>query len=454
LAGAAAALLAALATAPAIAAPAAADQPASAGLAGSGRARTPIQHLIVLMQTGHSFDNYFGTYPGAEGIPPGVCQRPSAAQLTTKGCVAPFRLGDRPPEQLAQDRVTWRRQYNGGKMNGFLAAYRTQGRDGTTAMGYYTGEDLPFSWNAAAEYVLFDRFFSSARSGTRLNHAFWVSGAPTPHGSEAVPPGGYTAPTIFDRLQAAGVPWKFYVESYDPRTTFRTPGNAQRQGQLAKVPLLSYARFVDDPARYRKIEDTGELFRDLATGTLPAVSYVVTAGSSEAPPSSPRAGQRFIQRLVTALAKSPTWSSSALLWTYDGWGGWYDHARPVQVDRYGYGFRVPAVLVSAYARHGYVDHGTLDYTSVLRFIEDNWSLPSLAARDATAASISGAFDFAAEPRPAELVSGQARPAPPGRVPAPVIYLLYGAAVVAAAVVIELAVLRGARSTVPRPGPAP
>jgi len=411
-----------------------------------------VEHLVVLMQTGHSFDNYFGTFPGADGIPAGVCQRPSVGQLTDKGCVAPFRLGSRPPEDLDHGRVAWRRQYNSGKMNGFLAAYRKQGRDGTTAMGYYDGEDLPFYWNVAARNVLFDRFFGSARSGSMLNHVFWVTGGPTPGGGEEAPRGGYTAPTIFDRLRAAGVSWKFYVENYEPRTTFRTPGAGSRQGQLSKVPLLSYPRFVDDPKLRRHIVDAGQYYRDLESGTLPAVSYMVTAGSSEGPPGSPRAGQRLVHRMVSELAKSRYWSSSAFLWTYDGWGGWYDHVKPPQVDTYGYGFRVPAVLVSAYARRGHVDHTRLDYTSVLRFIEDNWDVRPLSTRDARANSIAGAFDFSAPPRPAELVSFEApSPAAP-RVPSHVVYLLYGAALVGAAAAVTLAV--GGRRRTPRAGSRP
>jgi phospholipase C len=438
----------ALSAVPALAAPPPSATP-PAGATGpsvdsSGpRPKTPIEHLVVLMQTGHSFDNYFGTYPGADGIPAGVCQRPSVNQLTDKGCVRPFRLAGRPPEVLDHGRTTWRRQYNTGKMNGFLAASRKQGRDGTTAMGYYDGDDLGFYWNAAARNVLFDRFFSSARSSSRLNHFYWVTGGPTPQGSEVVPKGGYTAPTIFDRLQAAGVSWKFYVESYDPKVTFRTTAAGKRQGQLTSVPLLNYARFLDDPALAGHVVDARQYNRDLEAGTLPSVAYVVTAGSSEAPPGSPRAGQRFVQRMATALAKSPYWSSSAFLWTYDGWGGWYDHAPPPQVDQYGYGFRVPAVLVSAYARRGQVDHTPLDYTSVLKFVEENWGVAPLSERDAKANSLSGAFDFSAGARPAELVSSE-RAAAVVSVPSHVVYLFYGAAVVVAVSAFLLAAVRRRR----------
>ena len=109
--------------------------------------------------------------------------------------------------------------------------------------------------------------------------------------------------------------------------------------------------------------------------------------------------------------RSPEWSSTAFVLTYDSWGGWYDHVRPPTVDRYGYGFRVPALLVSPYARHGAIDHTTLDFTSILRFIEDNWHLAPLAQRDASANSIASAFDFSAPPRAAEIVptSRQATP---------------------------------------------
>ena len=149
-----------------------------------------------------------------------------------------------------------------------------------------------------------------------------------------------------------------------------------------------------------------------------------------------------MQTLVATLMRSSAWRSSAFLWTYDGWGGWYDHVRPPR----GYGFRVPALLVSAYARRGRVDATRLDFTSILRFVEQNWRLAPLAHRDAHASSLMSAFDFRRGPRPARFISTQR-----GSVLGPeprreIIYALYVGAMALAALVVGWAALR--RTTEP------
>jgi phospholipase C len=308
-------------------------------------------------------------------------------------------------------------------------------------MGYYDAADLPFYWNVADRFTLFDSFFSSARVGTRLNHFYWVAGVPTPDGSEAIPTGGYgDIPTIFDRLTDRGVPWKFYVEHLDPNATYRT-----RPAATARVPLLAFARFLDDPRLAGHVVDLSEYDRDIAAGTLPAVAYVVANGSNEQPPSRIGNGEDLVRHMTGELAKSAYWSSSAFLWTYDGWGGWYDHVAPPPVDAYGYGFRVPALMVSPYSRVGEVDHTTLDYTGILRFIEDNWQLAPLGTRDAASPGLRSAFDFAAGPRPPELL-GTDRVASPVTTRARwVVYSCYGGIVlVAAAIATTLTVLRRRR----------
>ena len=127
-----------------------------------------------------------------------------------------------------------------------------------------------------------DRFFSSARYGNRANRSYWVSAAPQPGGNGRPPAGGYgNGQTIFDRLQAAGVSWKFYVENYDPKQTFRAVSAADPAGQTVRVPLLNYARFVDDPQLSSHIVDLSQYYRDLSTGSLPAVAYIASSGSSE-----------------------------------------------------------------------------------------------------------------------------------------------------------------------------
>lgn len=411
---------------------------------GSGKhaPRTPIKHFITLMQENHSFDNYFGSYPGADGTPPGVCM-PFDADDPKGGCVKPFHLGNRSVTDLGHTRTVFNAQYDGGRMDGFISSYRRQGQSGLHSMGYYDDRDIPYYWNIADNYVLFDRFFTSSGAGSVWNHMFWVTGTPGNPRDDSIPPGGFgDLPTIFDRLEQAGVSWKFYVQNYDPTINFRTIRTAEkgeRASQVVWVPPLSYARYVDDPRLRSHIVDLSEYYQDVARGTLPAVSYIVPSGASEHPPGRIQAGERFVRSLLNALASSGSWKDSAFTWTYDDWGGWYDHVKPPKVDKYGYGFRAPSLVVSAYARRGHVDHTQLDFTSILKFIEENWNLRPLAKRDAAANSIGVAFDFRAGPRPPEYISTVRVPAAPPEGRRPVIYTAYGLALA-----LSVAIFAGAR----------
>ena len=401
---------------------------------------TPIRHLVVLMQENHSFDNYFGTYPGADGPPAGTCL-PRSFQSITLGCASPAHVGGRAVLGLGSDPALFARQYRGGRMDGFVAAYRVgRGLGGLpNPLGFYDDRDLPFAWNLADQYVLFDRFFSSARGGSVWNHLFAISATPGNPAADELPKAGYPATTtIFDRLEEAGLPWRFYVKGFDPTNTIDSPGVGDRVAQLLQVPLLAMPRVVRSPRLASNIVDMEEFYRDAQAGRLPAVSYIAPGGLNEHPPGKLVAGQTFVRTIVDELMRSPDWSSTAFVLTYDSWGGWYDHVRPPAVDRYGYGFRVPALLVSPYAKRGVIDHTTLDFTSVLRFVEDNWRLAPLATRDANAQSIASAFDFTAAARPAAIVSTLRAPSPAATVRTGAVYWAYGGAVLLALVAVGAA----------------
>jgi phospholipase C len=418
--------------------------PASAAPGGGGpggiTTTTPIHHFIFLMQGDRTFDNYFGTYPGADGIPDTACQQ-LVLNRPQSGCVQPFALNGSTPAPLTPGASVINAQLDSGKMDGFVAAFAAQGQDGTTAMGYYDQRDLPYYWNLAQSYVLFDRFFSSVPYGYRANRSYWVSAAPQPGGGDSVSAAGYgNQLTIFDRLNAAGISWKFYVQDYQPSQTFRARTKADPASQTVRVPLLNYARFVDDPQLNSHIADLNQYYKDLADGTLPAVAYVASSGSSERSARSIPAGQTLVHSMVTQLMLSRFWSSSAFMWSYDGSGGWYDHVQPPR----GFGLRVPALLVSPYAKHGQVNSTTLDYTSALKFIEQNWGLAALTSRDAHAASLTSAFNFAAAPRPADIVGmTQAQDHTP-LVDIGVIYVWYGGAAAVGLVCIAVAAVTSDR----------
>jgi phospholipase C len=418
-----------------------------AGASAAVAPRTPIKHVISLMQENHSFDNYFGTYPGADGTPAGTCQ-PYSVTKPKAGCVKPYRIGNRAIEDLNHGPKIFRAQYRRGRMDGFMAAFvrASGGLKNPQTMGYYDDGDIPYYWNVADNYTLFDRFFTSAKTGSLTNHMYWATGTSGHLKTDGVIPekGFGDLTTIFDRLEEKGISWKFYVQNYDPRITFRARILGDRGSQIVWVPLLNYGRYIDDPRLFSHIVPLEQYYEDLRRGTLPAVSYVAPSGSSEHPPGSIKAGETFVRTMINALMRSSAWPSSAFTWTYDDWGGWYDHVKPPQVDASGYGFRAPALLVSPFAKRGYVSHETLDFTSILKFIEENWGLRPMASRDRRARSIADGFDFAAGPRNAVFLS-RAREVPRRKEPKrAAVYVSYSIALLLVLFVIGLAMLHDRR----------
>ncbi|MGA2480656.1 MAG: alkaline phosphatase family protein, partial [Spirochaetia bacterium] len=327
-----------------------------------------IDHVIFLLQENHSFDNYFGTFPGVEGIPPG-----SAVQG-----VSPFHLPSAVTQNLPHSLWAARAAINEGGMDRFVTAEGS--RD---TMGYYDRSDIPNYWSYAEHFTLADHFFCSAIGPSLPNHLFAVSSQ-----SEGVtsnisrPPGdGFTAPTLPDRLNEAGVSWKSYVGDKDP------------QAFSALNPLPGFATFrTSSRMREHLVANTG-LFRDLRDGTLPSVSWVFPNGEeSEHPLTDIRFGMWYVTAIVNAVMKSGFWQDTVIVVSWDEYGGFYDHASPPRLDATGYGPRVPALVISPFARPG-VDRGQYDFTSVLRFIEDRWGVAPLSARDGNARSIGGALDM-------------------------------------------------------------
>jgi phospholipase C len=413
------------------------------------QANTPIKHLIVLMQENHTFDNYFGTYPGADGEPVGV-KMPVDPANPSAGFVTPWHIGTSTITDISHNATTYVEQFDKGKWDGFVSALNTRNQDGRIAMGYYDSRDIPYYWNLAGNYVLFDNFFSSAKDGSFANHMYWVAATfPQVKKGQQLSTLLENVPTIFDRLQAAGVSWKFYVENYDPGITYRNQASqGNRESQVVWVPLVNFDRFIDDPALSSHIVDLKQYYVDLRQGTLPAVAYIVPSGASEHPPESPSVGEHTVKNLLQELMRSDAWNSSAFMLLYDDWGGWYDHVIPPQVDAAGYGPRVPGLLVSPYAKKGFIDSTQLDFTSVLKFIEANWNIPSLETRDASANNFLSAFDFKQAPRqPAFLSVSYGVAVIPSKAPSIVIFSLYGLALLLTILAIGFATASIRRSRV-------
>jgi len=434
------------------------SMPAAAAGGSPEAPATPIHHFVILLQENHTFDNYFGTYPGAEGIPKNTCV-PADPTAGPRPCVRPFPMGNRSVIDLDHSHSSALMDLAHGRMDGFVQAQNIRTGDGAQAMGYYDASDVPFYWNVADRYVLFDHFFSSDLGGSFLNHVYWVA-ANAGNAGQSVPLGGLRLTTIFDLLQAAGVPWKFYVQNYDPTITYRTLPhlkNANRASQAVWCPLLDIPRFLDNPALRSHIVGLSQYYSDLRDGTLPAVAYIAPSGASEHPPGSLATGQRFVHGLVNALMMSRSWDSSAFVQAYDDWGGWYDHVLPPTRSGHTDGFRVPAMLISPYARQHYIDHTSLDFTSLLKFTEQNWHLRPLTQLDASAGSMMAAFDFGQPPRKPEIIPLQRTAAPPAQTVREVLlYGLYGlGAAFAVALIVMAARRRRLRPTQARPesGPA-
>ena len=365
----------------------------------------PIDTVVVVMQEDRTFNNYFGTYPGANGWPEGFAMPVDPAD-SDAGSVEPFKLQSTRTPSLPHSAKAMIRAYNEGEMDNFVVSAESYGAaDGSLAMGFYDYRDIPFYWNLADQYVLADNWFSSVMGPSFPNHLYLFAATMTgPEGQRytSVPAEGLDVFTIFDRLEEEGVSWKVYVQGYDPTANYRSTearlGLTDKAAQLIWVPLVGIPRFLDNPNLSSKIVDLSEYFEDAARGNLPSVAMITPSGLSEHPPGDLRLGHFFAVDLLEALMLSDHWESSAFFLTWDEWGGWADHVPPPQVDEDGYGMRVPGLIVSPFAKQGFVDSTIYDHTSVLATIEWLFDVDPIAQRDADANAFVNAFDFTKPPR--------------------------------------------------------
>ena len=183
------------------------------------RGGAPIQDGFRIVQGNPPFDNYFGTFPGVNGLSSGLSVPVDPARKSSPVAV-PYHLPVLRTQDLDHSVITAKVAFNAGRMDGFVAAQQARNLPGSLALGYYDGTDLPYYWDLAQNYVLADRFFSSAMGGSLANHQFLVAGKSSGTG-ESIPPEGIQMTKIFDRLQAAGISWKCYVKKYDPTLNLR-----------------------------------------------------------------------------------------------------------------------------------------------------------------------------------------------------------------------------------------
>jgi phospholipase C len=347
-----------------------------------------IDHILFLIQENRTFDSYFGTYPGAEGFPQGLKVPLQPGGTPT---IAPFHLTSRSTHSMPHRWAAAHAAMNGGKMDGFIEAEHSM-----NTMGYYDGTDIPNYWAYAGQFILADNFFSSLAGPSLPNHLYTVaaqSGGLVDNMKQP-PAEGFDFSTMAELLGASGISWKYYGGDADP------------EAFGFWNPLPGFKTFMDSKELRSHLVDNTEYFHDLREGRLPAVAWIVpNFTESEHPPADIQLGMWYVTSFVNALMKSQYWQNTVLIITWDDYGGFYDHVAPPQVDKYGYGPRVPAIIVSPYVQPGLIDHTLYDFTSVLRFIEDRFNLKALTDRDKNANSLGQSLNLTQKPLAPFLIKG-------------------------------------------------
>ncbi len=359
----------------------------------------PIDHFILLMMENRSFDHYFGTMAGVDGFPA------DASNPDAEGApVTPFHATEYCIDDVAHSWDAAHAQYDDGANDGFVV---TNDPNGARALGYLDERDIPFYRALFGAFAMSDRHFSSALSSTWTNRFYYMSGTSFGRTSNDPIPSAHLESfgdepyTLMQALDAASLGWRIYYAD----------------APWALIGFSGYA--LRHSSQLRKTE---HFFADLEAGTLPPVAWIdppFFSGVQQAddhPPANPQLGQAFVAQVVEALMASPLWERSALIITYDEHGGFYDHVPPPSacppddfeaIDSDGtpreagfdrYGFRVPLVVVSPYAKRGYVSHRVTDHGSILRLVEARFGLGALSARDANAWPLLDLFDFESPPR--------------------------------------------------------
>jgi phospholipase C len=342
---------------------------ARAAAASSPKGLAALKHVVVLTMENRSFDHLLGWVPGANGKQAGLTytDRNGVAHGTYplapdfQGC------GHPDPDHEVSGATA---EYDNGAMDGFLRS-----ASDTYALGYYTQADLPFLGQAAPAWTVCDNYFAAFLGPTFPNRKFMHS-AQTDRADDAILP--TVLPTIWDRLAARRLRGRYY---------FHNAPFLALWGSRYTAITRPYAQFL----------------RDCRTGNLPEVAYVdplftlphLDTGGDDHPHSDIRAGESAMNEIYNAVTRSPAWSSTLLVVTFDEWGGFFDHVPPPPApDQSLRGLRVPTLLISPFARRGYVDHHVYDHASILKLIETRWQLKPLTARDAQATSLAAALDFA------------------------------------------------------------
>lgn len=374
-----------------------------------------IEHFVFIMQENRSFDSYFGTYPGADGIPSGVClQYPRI-----HNCVKPYHETSDINAGGPHDWSNAIGDINNGKMDQFIVqATKGKGCKGTDpgciqglpsqVMGYHDFHEIPNYWNYAHLYVLQDRMFESVKSYSLPAHLYMLAAQSGGYVSNKGQrrPKSYAFPEITELLQDGKIDWKYYVRSglipdtEDEEMVGTVPTKVQIPHRYTFWnPLPAFPAVRNDPEQNSRLVNAAQFYVDAQQGKLPQVCWVIPSHEvSEHPPSSVKAGMAYVTGLVNAVMHSPNWQSTAIFIAWDDWGGFYDHVPPPKTDQYGFGIRVPGLVISPYAKQDYVDHEVHSFESWLRIVEERFGVAPMTQRDVEADDMLNDFDFTLQPR--------------------------------------------------------
>ncbi len=378
----------------------------------------PIDHVVVFVKENHTFDNYFGSFPGADGN--------SHCALADGGTFTCPHAPDSTPRDLCHSHSCALTDWAGGKLDGWELS---DSHADHLSWGQYTEADIPNYWKYARTFTLGDRFFANVLGPSFPGHTFllaaqagWAQGNPPSHiptslnwgcdqpsgDTVSILQGGtcttadvapcFNIPSIPDVLPK-GVNWKFYGTNFygaDPEIW----------------SMFDAIKPVRQGPGWSNVVNVSEFSTDVANGTLPNVSWMVDQDLDDEHPviGSVCAGENWTVKYINQIMQSPYWSHTAIIFTMDDFGGWVDHVAPPRQygcdaqHPYGLGFRLPLLVISPYAKPGYIFHEQAEQASVPRFIETIFGVPALstldpAAQDGQANDLLGAFDFNQTPLP-------------------------------------------------------
>jgi phospholipase C len=364
---------------------------------------SPIKHVVFIIKENRSFDHMFGTFPGANGAT--TCKVSTGQTINLRQ--APDRV-----RNMGHGWADAHTGIDGGKVDKYDLVQLGNWQGDYMSCSQQVQASIPNYWTYAQNYVLADNMFSSIESGSFPNHLYTVAaqsggvinspassnawGCDAPAGTQAQTlingKNGYVFPcftftTLADVMTSAGVSWHYYAAG--PTQTGYVWSTLDAFSSIRNTSLWN-----------SNVTNFSNFAKDAQAGNLPQVTWLTTAyGNSEHPSSSTCTGENWTVQQINAVMQGPQWNSTAIFLVWDDFGGFYDHVPPPGLDTYGLGPRVPLIIISPYAKAGYISHTQYEFASILKFIEETVGVPPLTSRDANANDTTDSFDFTQTPRP-------------------------------------------------------